>query len=93
MLPSTRVEEEQDRYSPVADRFYGRAPLRSLNHSRCDGWRFRKGDVVGVLALLAPVPPQSARVVPKVIRKRGVFPQHSRWFVAAELDFPFADYY
>ena len=67
--------------------------LRNLNFTRCDGWRFARGDTVGVLALLQPVPPQTARVVPAKIRKRGVFPQHDRWFVAAELDFPFGDYY
>ena len=80
-------------YSPSADRFYGRTPLRHKDYTGCDQWRFEKGQVVSLIAFNGPVPPQVLAAVPPSVRKRGAFPQHHRWWPAAVLDFPFEDYY
>ena len=80
-------------YSPSADRFYGRTPLRHKDYTGCDQWKFEKGQVVSLIAFNGPVPPQVLAAVPPSVRKRGAFPQHHRWWPAAVLDFPFEEYY
>jgi len=80
-------------YSPSADRFYGRTPLRHKDYTACDQWKFEKGQVVSLIAFNGPVPPQVLNAVPPSVKKRGAFPQHHRWWPAAVLDFPFEEYY
>ena len=76
-------------YSASADRFYGRAQLRRKNFTACDDWRFEAGDVVALVAFNRPVTAQTLNAAPRSVRKRGVFPQHHRWWPTAELDFDF----
>ena len=68
---------------------YGRAQLRRKNFTACDDWRFEAGDVVALVAFNRPVTAQTLNAAPRSVRKRGVFPQHHRWWPTAELDFDF----